>query len=647
MYTEELIKNLQKLHEDIFTPVSEEDIKKRERVKQLEKDKIYKIVKEFTSSLNSKHPNLIIQYLKFNPKSFPVILSIHAGNFNGNMQVVFFDDGEVMTDYRGMTRILNISDKDIIWKLTNYIEIKLKLIKLQEDIFTPISQDDLNKRKEIRNQELNKYRKQTLVVAEELTKELSKYYKNIRLSPSSGELGFPIIYLDTYFGQTIYFDISSVDSSWYSWIRLYSVSEVFYPDKDDSYKIIKDIVSFVKRYKGINEDIFTPASQKDIEDRTKAKDEELKKLSLKMYEIKNKIQEVYPQAVIKVIIPKKGIDRYDIIGYLDIDITIHGNIHFFETMSFWGDGRIYLNKTFTIAHTQEEVLNALDILYKKLIKRLQENKEMIKESDNLNEGLKQAKEKYIDTHKIPEPIFHMFIQQDPTKQKKYIEWICKVYLEHPESGFIGKLAALKDFERLVQRHIIKGEEADLSRHSTLESLVDVVNKYTMTAAPTKAEAIVDGAELILDNGKVKIYRVKTYEASCVLGTNTTWCTASSSSHYFHDYFSNRFAEIYYIIPQGELAKKYGKYAVVPSQPKRNSDGNMICKNCGSALVEVQSEDGKRKYKHVPPFTPEKKDCPEPFPEGYREIRDRVNSAITPEDFSKLAKEVFGFKFDSK
>jgi hypothetical protein len=213
-------------------------------------------------------------------------------------------------------------------------------------------------------------------------------------------------------------------------------------------------------------------------------------------------------------------------------------------------------------------------------------------SSMLFEGVSQARKDYVVTPDnptppkgvIPEPAFQAIVQRDPTGQKgKYVEWMCKMYVTNPEPGMFQKFGALKDFEELCKRNKIVAPDNDIQnpQYDTVEKMVNMVNQKKKVKSKSEIKASIKhkGAKKIKENDRCSIYRIKTKEASVILGANTKWCTASGSSYnYFNSYYYDRNVNLYYILPKGEMAKKYGKYAIAVYPNKRREVYDQMDKN---------------------------------------------------------------------
>ena len=84
-------------------------------------------------------------------------------------------------------------------------------------------------------------------------------------------------------------------------------------------------------------------------------------------------------------------------------------------------------------------------------------------------------------------------------------------------------------------------------------LEDRVNEIENTISKTKQKEIekTEGAELVVEENGWKVYRIDTYEASCLYGKGTKWCTASTETHKYFDDYKNKDVVFYYFIKNNE------------------------------------------------------------------------------------------------
>ena len=153
--------------------------------------------------------------------------------------------------------------------------------------------------------------------------------------------------------------------------------------------------------------------------------------------------------------------------------------------------------------------------------------------------------------KIPESVFNSLVEADPSKTRKYLEWMIKRYIDEASTfpNFVSMIKELiKQHHDLVEKHRVKGKEADIGQIKSVEEMLDIVQKYE---EPSKAEikrGTKGGTEfpedlVVFENDKVVLLKPKTKADKQKIGRGCEWCTATMSSanlfnHYFYDSANN-------------------------------------------------------------------------------------------------------------
>jgi hypothetical protein len=210
----------------------------------------------------------------------------------------------------------------------------------------------------------------------------------------------------------------------------------------------------------------------------------------------------------------------------------------------------------------ENCMYIQDITFKALgLKKDEDEKKEINERIVV-EGMRQAKDLYVKTRKMSPRALERLAALDPTEQKKYIEWMARIWVkEKMRKDDLEKFAAVAQFHEMAEKNIIT--QKDINQYPTIEALYDEVKKHEGEKSKSEEEREIKGnVDKVFDNDKVLIVLPKDKEASCLYGKNTKWCTAATEySNYFNSYYYDRYTNLYYILPKGEYQKKYGKIAV--------------------------------------------------------------------------------------
>lgn len=187
----------------------------------------------------------------------------------------------------------------------------------------------------------------------------------------------------------------------------------------------------------------------------------------------------------------------------------------------------------------------------------------------LTEGVAKARELYVDTGKISTSTFDRLAEIDPSPNKKYIEWMTRVFVKNNMHHVdVGKFEVLRDFYTLVEKGIIKNK--DINSYLNIEQVYDEVKKHEEVKTSGEIERQHKaGAEVVFENDKCIIIRPTTREASCYYGKGTKWCTSGDVYNYFNSYHYEKSVNLYYIIVKGSK-DKYA-VAVYPSGKKQYFD----------------------------------------------------------------------------
>ena len=112
---------------------------------------------------------------------------------------------------------------------------------------------------------------------------------------------------------------------------------------------------------------------------------------------------------------------------------------------------------------------------------------------------------------------------------------------------------LQKFHRFKQQ--IPQEKRDINRIESFDELYELTKDFSLEqATTTKAERVLQDAELVYDGPNWEILIPKSREASCHYGANTRWCTAGSSNNYY-DHYSKQ-GPLYIIVNKKDPTDKY-------------------------------------------------------------------------------------------
>lgn len=198
--------------------------------------------------------------------------------------------------------------------------------------------------------------------------------------------------------------------------------------------------------------------------------------------------------------------------------------------------------------------------------------------------VQDAKKKY---PKIPEEVWEVFIQNDPSGNNKYLDFLGRQWKkESPSYGISdvnGNIRHAKDFINvLIQFHNVLGyidnerfkneiKQYGLERFKNVQPILDnptdvysyqsVLNDMSIVARigqnikeeKETEKRVKRDVEIIYEDNNILILTPKTWKASCIYGRSTKWCTAMKDSDaYFKDYTKDN--HLIYLIDRDENLK---------------------------------------------------------------------------------------------
>ena len=151
----------------------------------------------------------------------------------------------------------------------------------------------------------------------------------------------------------------------------------------------------------------------------------------------------------------------------------------------------------------------------------------------------------------------MKLQQEADKHYAYGSPDWGIKLEQLQKQFMEDLYKttedLQKFHRFKQQ--IPQEKRDINRIESFDELYELTKDFSIEqATTTKAERVLQDAELVYDGPNWEILIPKSREASCHYGANTRWCTAGSSNNYY-DHYSKQ-GPLYIITNKKDPTDKY-------------------------------------------------------------------------------------------
>ena len=132
-------------------------------------------------------------------------------------------------------------------------------------------------------------------------------------------------------------------------------------------------------------------------------------------------------------------------------------------------------------------------------------------------------------------ILNTLEETDPTRNKQYVEWLCKQY--------IAGQFRLEDYRRindvLVKFENVKRrmQERDINKYTfhSLETEIDKIYNVKLNIKSPNQEDQIPGVK-VLYNGPLGTLSIpETQDAAKILGKGTKWCTAADTNNLFNKY----------------------------------------------------------------------------------------------------------------
>lgn len=167
----------------------------------------------------------------------------------------------------------------------------------------------------------------------------------------------------------------------------------------------------------------------------------------------------------------------------------------------------------------------------------------------------QWQSRIIDTMGVePQQVIHHLLGRielaDPTKNKQYVPWIIRNYINNPSLRFedaVSKVTEpLTKFFKLVNKKQIPAPNNDIGRIKDLATLVQTVDQFPDVVNQPK-DVNRGQAKPYYEDGDMRIIIPQDTTAACYYGQGTKWCTAAANNNMFDRY--NKAGEMYIIMPK--------------------------------------------------------------------------------------------------
>jgi hypothetical protein len=154
---------------------------------------------------------------------------------------------------------------------------------------------------------------------------------------------------------------------------------------------------------------------------------------------------------------------------------------------------------------------------------------------------------------------------DPTSDKKYSEWMARLYakkgIEHIEDVEARLAEALRYHNRLARSNRIESQYKNIDKFKNIQQLEQFVDQYygedpeeAVQQMGAEAQKLLqnDQADLLYNGPDYQIVEPKSHKASCHFGSGTKWCTTMSTDNFWKQYSS--LGDFYYVFDKNNRQK---------------------------------------------------------------------------------------------
>jgi len=184
------------------------------------------------------------------------------------------------------------------------------------------------------------------------------------------------------------------------------------------------------------------------------------------------------------------------------------------------------------------------------------------------ENVKQAKQ-YAASGKLSDEELKTFIERDPSKSKKYVGWMAKMWITDRNSiEDVHELSSyISEYDSFAQRNKVKTK--DINQFKNYNDFKKEVDELNASGADVSNAELEKDYEIVRDDDKMIIAVPHTHEASRKLGLSTfafrdcgdgekdsSWCTTYKAPNHFNDYYYQQNVTFYYVkVKSKELIMK--------------------------------------------------------------------------------------------
>ena len=186
----------------------------------------------------------------------------------------------------------------------------------------------------------------------------------------------------------------------------------------------------------------------------------------------------------------------------------------------------------------------------------------------LYEDIQSMKQYYPN---IPDEVFQGLVELDPTYKRgsnnagTYGKWILR--LANQNNGEVDRPEHLTDVLKRFDSQKKQLKNKDIMRFKSVEEVDNYLNDDSNYVELSDRQKLRDvqkqvhktdvtkDADKVYEDSTWEVWVPKTYEASCKLGSGTSWCTASTANDYYYEHYTNQ-GPLYIVINKSDPNEKY-------------------------------------------------------------------------------------------
>jgi len=181
--------------------------------------------------------------------------------------------------------------------------------------------------------------------------------------------------------------------------------------------------------------------------------------------------------------------------------------------------------------------------------------------NSIQETISLVKNNFVKTGKLTEDEFNQLKKATQINHNKYIFWLSKQFIEDKSINLNHARDIIELFDDMVRRKKI--EQGDINKYSNLNELEDITlekhKDYKKTQEIKKTTK--EEGSIVLENDKVVVRNIKSYDASCKYGKGTKWCITTRDNDAYWKQYASKFINFYFIFPKVDLGQDLDKIAI--------------------------------------------------------------------------------------